>query len=169
MICSLASSWHWPHMVMGGYRIKISYRNQFWSWTLCKRYIIVPLYHNQFSPKSSQNTPHSSPLETRYEVSFIRLSYNLCSISATTVTLKKSFYTGLCYNCTRLYMVKTSTSTLLLKCLCQNGKDLCPMRVFVDINYPFSCFFKLHFYHFSIFMYLSDIHLPLQTCFPYRV
>ena len=67
-------------------------------------YCVVPLYRNQFSPISSQLTPHISPVRARYGVSIVNTYSDLCSASVTRVLYAISCYIGLRYNSTRLYI-----------------------------------------------------------------
>ena len=59
----------------------------------------VPLQHSQCSPKSSQNTAHSSPVRARYGVSF-----QTYFASIIVIQYAKYYYVRLCYNVTWLYI-----------------------------------------------------------------
>ena len=72
------------------------------------RYSAVQIWHIQFLPKSSQNTPHSSPVRVRYGVSFV----GSISTSVTAVMCSISCYIGPHYNGTRLYYIFTVCSLL---------------------------------------------------------
>ena len=66
-------------------------------------YSVVLLWRGQFSPNSSQYTPHSSPVRVRYGVSIVNTNSNLCSASVTWVPHAISSCIGPCYNGIPLY------------------------------------------------------------------
>ena len=62
------------------------------------------LKHGEFSPKSSQKTPHNSPMRVRYGVSFVDITSDAYFISVMVLPYVKSCYDGLHYESTRLYL-----------------------------------------------------------------
>ena len=66
-------------------------------------YNTVPLWCSQFFQKSSQQTPHSSPMRLRYGVSFVSSGSELCSAAVIAVLFVISWYIWQCYDGDRLY------------------------------------------------------------------
>ena len=56
------------------------------------RYSAVPLQRSQLSPRSSQNTPHSSPVRARYWMHFMGINCDLFSTSDAAVMYAISCY-----------------------------------------------------------------------------
>ena len=71
--------------------------------TIGTKYNEVPLKHSQFSPNSSQETPHSSPVRASYGMSCVNTNSDLRSAPATKLLYAIPCCIGLCYNGTRLY------------------------------------------------------------------
>ena len=67
------------------------------SWT----YSAVPLQRGQFSPKSPQNSSHTSPVRARCRMYFMGSICDLYSASVTAVLYAISCWIGSCYNGTR--------------------------------------------------------------------
>ena len=71
----------------------------------------------QFSPKSSQKTPHSSPVRARHGMSFVNITSDAYFASVNVVPYAESCYVGPHYNGTRLYMAKWNRHHLSKFCL----------------------------------------------------
>ena len=56
----------------------------------------MPLRRSQFSPKSSQQTPHSFPMRARHGVHFVSINLTLCSAAAAAELYVRSCYTRTC-------------------------------------------------------------------------
>ena len=83
-------------------------------------YSVVLLLCNQFSPKSSQQTPQSSHVRASYGVSIVS-SKSAFSFAAVIILLNIIWYVAPCYNHTRLYWIKIQmqvTSEAKLQYIC---------------------------------------------------
>ena len=60
--------------------------------------------YSQFSHKYSQNTPHNSPIRSRYGVSFVGPASYRCSVSVSVIIYVISYNNGPRYNSTRLQL-----------------------------------------------------------------
>ena len=69
------------------------------------QYSAVLLWRGQFSPKSSQNTSHSSPVRARYGVYLVGSNCDSFSASVTAVMYAISCYIEPRYNGTRPYSI----------------------------------------------------------------
>ena len=65
---------------------------------------VMSLLSGQFSPKYSQQAPHSSPVRARFGVSFVSSMSGLCSAAGIAVLYVISRYSGPRYNGTRRYI-----------------------------------------------------------------
>ena len=72
-------SWHWQ-------TIHFVPLNTLWHAELCS---VVLLYRGQISPKSSQQTPRSSPVRARYGVSVVSFKYDVSSVAVIAVPFVK--------------------------------------------------------------------------------
>ena len=68
------------------------------------QYCEVPLQRGQFSPKSSQETLHSSPVRARYGVSFVNTNSGWCFASVSVFMFKIPCYVWPRYKGIRLYL-----------------------------------------------------------------
>ena len=77
------------------------------TWVLTgEEYSTVPLQRGQFSPKSSQNAPHSSPVRARYGAPFVCSNFELYLAALNTVIYAISCYIITCYNDSRRNLSK---------------------------------------------------------------
>ena len=76
-------------------------------------YSAVPIWDAQFSLKSYQNTPHSSPIMTRYGVLIVCPNSDSYLASVTAAMYAISYYIALRYNGTQLYIITMTAGTLV--------------------------------------------------------
>ena len=88
----------WVHSMPSGFGLDHHYPS------IRTIYSAVLLWGAQFSPKSSQNTSHTSPVRARYGMYFVGLNCDSYPASVTAVMYAISCYIGMCYNGTELYV-----------------------------------------------------------------
>ena len=78
---------------------------------------LVPSQQHQFSLKSSQKTPHSSPVRVKYGVSFVSSKFDLCSLRHLNAVSISNYIDGMVQDC-------SISIANVLEILCYDGTHL---------------------------------------------
>ena len=97
-----------------------------------------------FFTNSPQQTPHSSPVRTKYGVSVVNTNSDLCSASVTRVLYTISCWIRPCYKGTRLYMKSHHIDQTIVKLTYfQNSECFTPKCKSTSIFWFIPCLLRL--------------------------